>query len=811
MKTSATAILFILLSSIIFTVQSYAQSLEEIQKKIKGSGFSEEELRKKAEEAGYTTEDLNRLRQASAQKEAATQTASEQQKVIVTPPAVQRASSFQVQEFIGREGAENLPAFGYNVFNYSPTTFEPSLNVPVPTNYVVGPGDEIVISLWGETQLVHNLTVSKNGDIYIPNVGLVVISGLTLKELKSKLFSVLSQVYASLKSNQLEAKTKLDVTTGKLRSVKVYVLGEINTPGGYTLPAMSSSFTALYYCGGPTLNGSLRNVNVMRGGKNIAVIDLYDYLITGSKSKDVRLEDEDIIYVPPVGKRVALAGNAFRPAIYELKENEKFSDLIKLAGGLKFNAYFDRVHIERIIPFSQRKSYENNILSIDLNFNSVEELTTSKYSFESGDVVNILGVNSLPQNRVTITGSVKKPGVYELYKEGMRISDLIIKADSLLKEAFVEKGILVRTLPSEKKMILNFSVAKAMSNDSENNFVLMNRDEVRIFNQETFFPTHSVEISGEVKSPGIYTRFENMSISELIILAGGITDKASTKNIEITRLDSTSSEIYAQKFIYDLPDEYWKAANSHDFYLKDFDRVLIKPDPLKNFSQTVSITGEVKNPGKYTILYEGEKLKSFLKRAGNFRKTAYKEGIYIVRGSDLFRKSGIKALADSVLLKNKISTLYDRSIVAEYSNRIPIDWEEVLSDSNSIYNIQLKPGDEVVVPKDPQIVTVIGDVGVPSYVPYKEGAGLKYYVKQAGGYTKSSSSGDEIVIGPNGKKWERSGFFLIPDPEILSGSTIIVPAEIKYESDAWPFIRDMFTVLSSTAVVILTVLNLTRR
>lgn len=336
----------------------------------------------------------------------------------------------------------------------------------------------------------------------------------------------------------------------------------------------------------------------------------------------------------------------------------------------------------------------------------------------------------------------------------------------------------------------------------------MNRDEVRIFNQENFIPSHSVEISGEVKNPGMYTRFDNMSLSELIILSGGITDKATVKNIEITRLDSTSSEIYAQKFLFNLPDDYWKAANSHDFYLKDFDRVLIKPDPNKNIAHTVTVSGEVKNPGKYTILFEGEKLSDFIKRAGGLRKTAFEKGVYISRGNDLFEKSGIKEMPDSLLSKNKISVLYDRSIVAEYSNRIPIEWNEILADTNSIYNIQLIPEDEIIIPKDPQVITVMGDVGVPSYVPYKKGNGLSYYIKQAGGYTQTSSKGDEIVIGPNGRKWERSGFFLIPDPEIVSGSTVIVPTEVQYESDTWPVIRDIFAVLSSTAVVIISIVNL---
>ena len=801
----------ILFFSVLPFISTAAQSLDDLQKKVKASGLSEDELKKKAEAAGYTIEDYNKLQEAASKKEAATASTATQEKVIVTPPNVQRNTASTVPEFAGREGAAGLEAFGYKIFNYSPSTFEPSLNVPVPTSYVVGPGDEIVITLWGETQIVHNLTVSKNGDIYIPNVGLVPVNGLSLNEVRTKVFNALSKVYSSLKSSDVEAKTKLDVSTGKLRSVKVYVLGEVNTPGGYTLPSLSTSFTALYYCGGPTVNGSLRNVKIMRGGKIISEIDLYEYLITGNKSKDVRLEDEDIIFVPPVGKRVAITGNAFRPAVYELKENEKLNDLLNYAGGLKFTAFFDRVHIERIIPFAQRKFYANNILSLDLNFKTVNELTNDKYPLENGDVVTIPGINSLPENRVTITGFVKKPGVYELPTSGMHIKDLIFKADSLTKDAFLDNAILIRTLPSEKKEIYNFNVSLALKGDSGNNLPLLNRDEIRIFNQETFFPTRSIEISGEVKKPGVYTRFLNMTVSELITLAGGLTDKATSKNIEVARLDTTNANIYSQKFSIDLPEEYWKVSNSADFVLKDYDRVLVKPDPLKNFSQVVSVTGEVNFPGSYTILYQGEKLTDFIKRSGGFKKTAYVKGIFVRRGNPLFSTLTSIKLPDSLKLKYNYSALYDKTSFDNlFAGMIPIDWEELKDNGNNIYDLTLFPGDVIVVPKDPMVINVLGEVGIPSSVPYKKGAGLSYYIKQAGGYTMNSADGDEIVMQPNGAKWNSSGWFFIPNDDIDSGATIFVPDRINKSSDVWPIIRDIVSVAGSAAIIVLTAKNLTK-
>ncbi len=773
-------------------------------------GMSQDELKKKAQEMGYTEEDLLRYQQAqqTAQQKQQAEQKSTTQQVVVTPPSPPPASNYIVPAFAGRDNAASLPAFGYSIFTYSPTTFEPALNIPTPTNYVIGPGDQIIITLWGETQEVHTVTVSKNGDIYLPDAGQINVNGLTLTALRAKLFERLSKVYATLDNS----KTQLSVSTGQLRSVKVYVLGEVNKPGGYTLPGLSSAFTALYYCGGPTINGSLRNVKVLRGGKEVSSIDLYNYILNGDKSKDVRLQDEDIIFVPPVGKRAALAGSVFRPAIYELKDGEDLSDLIKFAGGVDFNAYFQRVHIERIIPFSQRKDYTNNILSIDLNFSAVSALENSKYKIDDGDVITVPTINKLPENKVTISGDVRQPGVYELPQSDFSVRDLIFKADSLFPDAFMDKAILIRTLPTEKKKIITFDLKKALAGDPENNLALQNRDEVQIYKDESFFPTRSVSISGEVKKPGSYTRYNNMTLTDLIVLAGGITDAATTRNIEITRMDTLNTEKYAEKFTVDLPNDYWNINPAHDFKLQDYDRVLVKADTAKTFEQTVSISGEVQFPGTYTILFRGERLKDFIKRAGGFKDDAYKESMYLVRGNPTLNMLQSLKVPDSVLYRNYGNQpIYDPTqFQKEFGNRIPIDWERVAQDQGSRYNLELFPGDQVVVPRDRKTITVVGDVTLPSTVPYKEGAGVSYYVEQAGGYTETSSKGNEIVILPNGKKWNSSGWFFIPNPEILSGSTIFVPSYVKHESNTWPIIRDVVTVVSSALIAIVSVKALTK-
>ena len=733
------------------------------------------------------------------------------QKTVVPPPP-RPDSLYFVPQFSSRPDAGRLPAFGYNVFTYSPTTFQPSLNVPTPVNYVIGPGDEIIISLWGETQLVQDLVVSKNGDVYIPNVGLVGVNGLTMSQLRTRLYDRLSKVYSSLRpGTEGIARTYLNVSTGQLRSVKIYVLGEVAKPGGYTLPALSSAFTALYYAGGPTIDGTLRDVRVIRNGSVVADIDLYDYLLKGDQSKDVHLNDGDIVFVPPVGERVAVTGSVFRPGIYELKKGETLGDVLKYAGGLTFDSYYRTIHINRVIPFSQRAEYENNILNIDLSFATAQSLEQSSYPMDNGDVVRIDTVNDLPQNRVVIAGDIREPGVYEVTGPGMTVKDLVMKADSLMPGAFAGKATLIRTLPSQKQEILSFNLARAMKGDPADNLVLENRDSVHVFSEADFLPTRTVTIAGQVRNPGTYTRLRDMTLTDLIIDAGGLTDSATTKNIEITRMDTINSNIFATKFTVNLPDKYWNVRREDDFMLGDYDRVLVKADSSTKFPLTVAVSGEVAFPGTYTILYRGERLASFITRAGGLRTSAYTEGMYLVRKNPQLNILKAVSIPDTAFLGiYQGQPIIDRSqFNEEFGNRIPIQWSDIENDTSSIYNLQLMPGDSLVVPTDPGTITVAGDVGLPSTVPYKKGAGLGYYIKQAGGYTTTSGNGKEIVLLPNGQKWYPSGWFFVPNPKILAGSIIYVPSEVRAPSaNIWPTIRDIITVVSSTAVLILTIQRL---
>jgi protein involved in polysaccharide export with SLBB domain len=569
----------------------------------------------------------------------------------------------------------------------------------------------------------------------------------------------------------------MELSLGRLRSLQVFVLGEVNKPGGYSISSMSTSFLGLYVAGGPSVRGTLRELQVLRENKIISIVDFYDFVLKGDKSRDVRLQDGDVIFVKPAGKRAAIAGNVLRPAIYELKKTETLGDLVKLAGGLELVAYYDRVHIERVIPFSERKNYTKNILDIDLKFGSMEELMKSNFTLEDGDVVSILKINEFFQNRVSISGNVKKPGTFSLMK-GMTVSDLVKQADGLLSDVFGERAHIIRTLPNLRREIIPFNLIKAMTGDSTQNYELESEDEVVIYNQGYFFPERSVTIGGAVRKGGVFVRTENMTVADLIVLAGGLTEESEGKLVTISRADTVSEKIYTHSYTYLLPKDYWQTGRSDAFVLKDFDYVFVPGNPKFTRTKFLTVRGEVMYPGTYAIESENEKIAHIVDRAGGLKESAYLEGSRLIRS---IGKAGL----------------------------VPVDFLTALRDTSGLSNIRVEEGDEISIERDPRIVYVRGEVGVPSAVIYEKGASLSFYLGQAGGLKESADEGRIFVTLPNGRKWERSwGFF--PDPDILSGSTIYVPAKIEREDKTWTIIGGVATTLVSLAAITVAIVQVTK-
>lgn len=748
---------------------------DEIERKLKELGISHDEALRRARELNISLEDyLSRPPVPEAESAGAPALAPVQPQPAPAPPAP--ASGVTAIPGLS-DRAQGVQPFGYNLFQLPASTFEPVLNLASPPSYVLGPGDEIVITVWGETRLNYQLQINREGNVLVPEVGPVSATGSTIDEFKKRLLQRMAAIYSGLDSRHGKPNTFLDVSLGKLRTLQVFVLGEVTRPGGYAISSFATAFHALYAAGGPTVNGTLRAVQVMRRGVSIPPIDVYDYVLRGDNSKDVRLQDGDVVFVRTAGRRVALLGSVARPAIYELKENESLGDLIALAGGLRFDAYFDRVHIERVVPFPERSKESKDVVEIDLRFGSLDELRTSKARLEDGDVVTVFRISDLVQNRVSITGNVNKPGRFQL-KRGMRVRDLILEADSLQRNTFSERGTLFRLLPNLRWEIRPFNPRLALEGDLENNIELQNEDSLVVYPESQFFPQRTVSIGGAVRRPGVYPRNEKMTVADLAVLAGGITEAASLRGWEISRLDTTRLGNYSIVHKIDVSEDYWNSTGQQSFELHDLDFVFVPADPRFVPNKLVTISGYVMSPGVYAIRYEGERLAELIKRAGGVRPGAYLEA------SRFFRRANNTGL-------------------------IPVDFRRALVDPYSRDNVVLNEGDSIHVAFTDDVVYVSGEVFTPTAVLYKKGEGVDYYIRQAGGLKQEADEDRIVAFLPGGKKWE-PGWFFVADPELPPGSSVMVPKKIEKEDKTLPVVRDMATILASLAAITVAIVQVTK-
>ncbi len=774
-------------------------SSSQLRSKIAQLGISESEVIQYAREKNIDLEQYFK-QETAAKATIEPPKVTELERQILQTQLAPQPKIVSVPAFRNRPAADSLPPFGFDIFRLAPNTFEPIVNVPTPVSYQIGASDEIIVNVWGQTQLTYQLTVTRDGFIIIPNVGVIQVAGLTIQQAQQKLLMQMSQVYEGLRGGGSDANTFLDVSLGRLKTIQVFVMGEVQQPGGYLLNGFSTAFTALYYAGGPHVNGSLRKLQIIRDNKTIGEADFYEFILYGKKTGDVRLQDGDVVFLPPAGKRVAIEGSVFRNAVYELKHNDNLANLIEMAGGLTFDAYSKRIHIERIIPFEERGEYDKNVLDIDLDFNSKDELMKTKFILEDGDVVSVLSINRERENLVTLRGNVWKQGSYAI-TDNMAVKDLILKADSLKENTFMERATIVRTRSTDKKKeVLSFNLELALKGDENNNLKLHRLDVVTIYNKDFFKPPQYVVINGAVRNPGRYERTEGMTVADLIITAGGTHVGADLSRIDVARLDTTEEKKISKVILSSLPEDYWTCERSKDIVLEDFDIVSIRMKPEFKKTKTVIVKGEAKYPGVYAIQYEGERLSNLIKRFGGFKETAYKEGIRFFRATDI---GGVDLKNISQTISPMLDTLEKSQNIAMRlaQEDVPIDIATVIKYSGSKADLVLEENDEIIIPRDPGVVYVQGQVQLPSSVPYTKGASLSYYLKQAGGVTENGEKSKTVVVLPNRQKWESSGFFLLPDSEILSGSTIMVPMKMKETNNTLQILREWASISLSTATV----------
>jgi protein involved in polysaccharide export with SLBB domain len=697
----------------------------------------------------------------------------------VPPPPMAQAAAADSSDDVHSKADETEEArhFGYDVFKMSPKTFEPLAFGPVTPQYLIGPGDEVIVNVWGAQEMYAKVEVNREGYIFLPDLGQVLVNGYTLEGLRGHLEQRLAKIYSGLRSDG-RGGSFLDVTLGKLRSIQVFVLGEAVQPGGYTMSATSTVMSALYYAGGPTLGGSMRNVRLLRGNKLLREIDLYDYVAKGDQTQDTRLENGDVVFVPPVGVRVDLKGEVQNPAIYELREGETLKDLLRLAGGLKSTAYIQRIQVERTIPFDERSPMsqeDRKILDVDLRSE-----VGAQTRLVDGDMVRVFRIGDLLVNTVKLVGTaVYKPGTYQ-YAPGMTVADLVRSAGGLLGDAFLEWAHVIRTFPDKSKQLLSFHLGLALERDPKQDLVLQELDEVQVFSADDMRDEEYVRIQGQVRQPGRFDFIEGMTLADLILKAGGLRESAYRLHAEVSRIDPTTISVNrtTQLLRVSMGDSLSGDAEAGRFKLQKNDMVFIREIPNWGLQENVWVTGEVPFPGMYSLTSKTERLSSLINRAGGLEETAY--------------------LAGAVFIRNK-----------DEIGRMAIDFRQALREKNrkkaSKFDLVLIAGDSIHIPMEPTTVKVTGQVGFPSSVIWEKGRDADYYIEQAGGLLESADGGKIRVIMANGRI-KRSGWFSSPEPD--AGAQIVVPA--KAEKKDTEVLKNMAQIVSIVTGAVTTIYLISR-
>ena len=686
--------------------------------------------------------------------------------------------------------------FGSELYTAAALSFEPNLKLATPVNYILGPDDQIQISVYGVQEYNGNLTISPEGSVTIPSVGEVKLAGLTIEAATQKLKTTMGNMaYGYLKSGG----SKIAVTLSKIRSIKVTIIGSVKQ-GTFTLSSFSSLFNALYTAGGPAAFGSFREIELIRNNKLVQKIDLYKFLLNGDQTDNIGLKDNDVIRIPTYQSRIELQGQVKRPGIFEVLPGESISKIISYASGFTDTAY------KASLKVFQRNEKERQVL--DLLAAQFES-----YQPKTGDIVVASKILNRYQNRVTIGGAIFRPDVYEL-SPNLRIADLIRRADGLKEDAFTGRAQIIRLQEDLTRSILSFDVKKALAGDAANNWLLQREDSITISSVLDLRDTFNISIQGEVRKPGKYDYVEKLTLKDLILQAGGFTD-AAFKNIEIARLlkrdsigatDNRLSTIIRTEIINgDLN------SNSANIILQPYDLITVRKIAGYQMPESVTVSGQVQFPGAYALSTRKERISDVMRTVGSFTQDAYPQEAYIKRYESDVNKERSEKTLQRLQKKFKDSTGTVATDIAPDTKIIPINMEAALKNPGGLEDLILKPKDEIIVPKYDAQVRVGGEVLVATQVTYQNDKSLKYYINEAGGYTYEAWKRKIYVVYANGKvKGTTKFLFFKQYPTIKPGSELIVPKKFTKAGKGTSLgeVMGMASVMASLAGVIIAILKL---
>jgi len=760
-------------------VQSLSDSqIQKIAQEVQGSGLSMSQAISLAKAKGATQTQINQLMSRIQQMQsipAGNATAGSSANPVVVNPVVYSTKAQVKASSVAQK------VFGYQLFNNKNLSFDPSVNLPTPKDYVLGAGDELLINVWGASQQTYQVKVDKSGAIYIPSLGPVYVAGMNFDAAKNRILKRLTEIYGGL------AKQKPDtwamVSLSYLRSIKINIIGAAMAPGTYNLPSTATVFNALYLSGGPNKNGSFRNIKLIRNNKTIKTIDVYDFLINGNTSGNAQLRDQDIIFIPTYTERVQTNGDFKRNNYFELKKGETLKDLIRYAGGFTDKAYKAMVSVNRLT--NKQKEI------VDVN-----EKDFGSFALKNGDLISAGTILNRYLNRVMINGAVYRPGTYEL-TPGMTLAGLIAKADGVKQDVYSNRGLIIREKEDLTKESIPFDVNDVLQHKTS---IKLKREDVVIIN--SIFSMHEaryVNISGEIQKAGRYPYYDNMTIKDLIFLAQGFKVAASGSYVEIARRNSQKeasetnnklATVYTLKIDKSLKIEGGK----ENFVLKPYDYVFIRKAPSYFPQRNVSIKGEVNYPGSYTIKSKNEHISDLLNRAGGLTKFAYAPGATLERVGVMDQRQiqKLKSLsaADSTMKINQsqMATINQKRTLVE------LNLLDIMKHPGGPQDYVLRAGDVVSIPPLKQTVRVIGAVLNPMSLLYDDGHPVKYYIEKSGGYAKDAKKSKVYILYANGTTAVKKG-------TIEPGCQIVVPQKPKkpYRNNTATYLS-IATVLASLSV-----------
>lgn len=682
--------------------------------------------------------------------------------------------------------------FGHDIFTNKKLSFEPQLNIPTPDTYVFGPGDQILIDVWGASEIHIKQYISPEGNINIEGIGPVSLNGLTVKEAENRIKRSLNQIYSGISNSS----TFIKLSLGEIRSIKVNVMGEVDVPGTYTLPSLATVFHALYSAGGVNQIGSMRSVKVYRSGTLVSDIDVYDYILNGKSKSNINLRDGDVIVVSPYQNLVKIKGKVKRPMMYEMKNTESLADLISYSGGFKGDAF------KREVRLIRKTGREYKVFNVD-------DSQYSSFDMNDGDEIAVDSVLQRFQNMVKIEGAVYRPGIYAIDDEVMTLVQLINRAEGIRGDAFLNRAVLTREKEDYTQESMPINIPALLSGEIQD--IPLHRNDVLYIPAITDLrEEYAITINGAVGKPGIYPFLENMSLEDLIVRAGGLLESASTIRIDVARrikdpqstvITDTKSRTYTLSINNGL-----KITSDPTFRLQPFDVVYVRESPTYQKQMNVSVRGEIFYEGEYVIAERNERISDLIKRAGGLTNSAFVDGATLNRKMTDDDKVRVKSMLELVKHRNNNvkDSLSVEKLNIEDSYLVGIDLRKAIENPGSNFDVVLKPGDELIIPEYNGTVRVTGAVMYPNTVVYRDGLKWKDYINLAGGTAENAKQSKAFIVYMNGSVSKAT------KGKIMPGCEIIVPDKRARRSLGLPEILSMGTSTAALAAMVTSIINTTK-